>query len=264
MRASVLIPTHNHASTLPLAVASVLTQGVDDLEVLIVGDGVDDATREAALKLAEGDIRVRFFDYPKGPRMGEVHRDTTLRQANGRNIYYQSDDDIWLPGHLTAMEDALAHADFVGALHTNIDTDERVRCYFFGFDDPQFTQHWPAAKPNALGNWVGAGFGLSFAAHTREAYNRLPEGWATTPEGFPTDLTMWHKFLREPWCRMAYLPYPVALHFRSPDRLDWSQDERVEEVRRWAQIVASPGGVERVYQGILAELRERLLRAATA
>ena len=38
--ASVLIPTHEHAATLAYAVASVQRQTVDDIEILIVGDGV--------------------------------------------------------------------------------------------------------------------------------------------------------------------------------------------------------------------------------
>jgi glycosyltransferase involved in cell wall biosynthesis len=38
-RISVLVPTHEHASTLSYAVRSVQTQSVDDLEILICGDG---------------------------------------------------------------------------------------------------------------------------------------------------------------------------------------------------------------------------------
>src|SRR6187397_3559137 len=45
LRASVLLPTHVHAATLPFAVASVQAQGIDDIEILIVGDGVNDTLR---------------------------------------------------------------------------------------------------------------------------------------------------------------------------------------------------------------------------
>ena len=47
-RASVLLPTHGHAATLPHAVRSVQRQGVDDLEILICGDGVTDAVLAAS------------------------------------------------------------------------------------------------------------------------------------------------------------------------------------------------------------------------
>src|SRR6266436_1440821 len=99
-RASVLIPTHSHrAATLPLAVASVQAQGIGDIEILIVGDGVDDSVRSTVKRLQTTDSRIRFFDFPKGPRNGEIHRDGVLRQARGRIVCYQADDDLWLPGH---------------------------------------------------------------------------------------------------------------------------------------------------------------------
>src|ERR1700754_1452380 len=104
MRATVLVPTHSHFATLPYAVGSVQNQGVEDIEILIVGDGVSDATRAAALALEAGDPRVRFFDLPKALRRGELNRDYVLEKAQGRIICYAADDDLWLPGHLAAME----------------------------------------------------------------------------------------------------------------------------------------------------------------
>jgi hypothetical protein len=92
---------------------------------------VDDAVRATARQLQADDRRIRFFDLPKGPRHGELHRDMVLRQARGRIVCYQSDDDLWLPGHLEAMAAALEDADFVGAMQVNVDTDDRVRGYFF-------------------------------------------------------------------------------------------------------------------------------------
>ena len=45
-RASVLIPTHDQPTTLPLTVDTVLRQTVTDLEVILIGDGVtDESTR---------------------------------------------------------------------------------------------------------------------------------------------------------------------------------------------------------------------------
>ena len=86
-RASVLIPTHGHrAATLPFAVASVQAQDVEDIEILIVGDGVDDSVRSTVERLQAADSRIRFFDFEKGPRNGEIHRDGVLRQARGRIV----------------------------------------------------------------------------------------------------------------------------------------------------------------------------------
>jgi glycosyltransferase involved in cell wall biosynthesis len=113
LRASVLIPTHEHAATLPFAVRSVQSQGIDEIEILIVGDGVGDTLRAVIEQLRAEDGRIRFFDLPKAPRNGEIHRDAVLRQARGHIVCYQCDDDLWLPGHLQDMETALDAADFV-------------------------------------------------------------------------------------------------------------------------------------------------------
>jgi len=130
-RASILIPTHGRrAATLPLAVASVQAQGIDEIEILIVGDGVDDAVRSTVERLRAADARIRFFDFPKGPRNGEIHRDGVLRQARGRIVCYQADDDLWLPGHLAEMEAALENADFVGAMHVNVELEDRFAAIF--------------------------------------------------------------------------------------------------------------------------------------
>ena len=91
--ATVLIPTYNHGSLLRYSVASALRQTVRDLEIFIVGDGVPDATREIVAEL-QHDPRVRFFDNPKGPRHGELHRHAALRQASGEIVCYLSDDDL--------------------------------------------------------------------------------------------------------------------------------------------------------------------------
>src|ERR1700736_2265106 len=131
LRASVLIPTHEHAATIPFAVASVQSQAGGDIEILIVGDGVSDDLRAVIKRLRADDPRIKFFDFQKGPRHGEIHRDAVLRQARGRIVCYQSDDDLWLPNHLEDLEAALEHADFCGAMHTNVSADGKIRGYFF-------------------------------------------------------------------------------------------------------------------------------------
>ena len=67
--ATILVPTHNHGATLPLAVSSALRQTEAAIEVIIIGDGVDGATREAAGDLSNADSRVRFIERPKRPAM---------------------------------------------------------------------------------------------------------------------------------------------------------------------------------------------------
>ena len=68
--ATVIVPTHDHGPTLRLSVGSALAQTVEDIEVLVVGDGVPDVTREIVGELSRVDERVHFFDHPKGQRHG--------------------------------------------------------------------------------------------------------------------------------------------------------------------------------------------------
>ena len=42
-----------------------LRQSLGDIEILIVGDGVDDLTRSIIAELTRKDGRIRFFDFPK-------------------------------------------------------------------------------------------------------------------------------------------------------------------------------------------------------
>jgi hypothetical protein len=259
-RASVLIPTHAHrAATLPFAVASVQAQAIEDIEILILGDGVDDPVRSTVERLRTADARIRFFDFPKGPRKGEIHRDGVLRQARGRIVCYQADDDLWLPGHLEDMETALENADFVGAMHVNVEREDRVRGYFFDIERPEFKDLWVAWQAHPYGPWASNGFGLAFAGHRLEAYLRLPEGWTTTPTGLPTDQFMWMKFARQPWCRIRSLQWPVSLHFPAPDRRNWTEQQRVDELARWTDIIARPDGREHVCRAMLRTFGDLLL-----
>jgi hypothetical protein len=244
---------------LPLAVASVQAQGIEDIEILIVGDGVDDSVRSTVERLQAADARIRFFDFPKGPRNGEIHRDGVLRQASGRIVCYQADDDLWLPGHLEDMEAALENADFVGAMHVNVEREGRIRGYFFDIERPEFRDLWVSWQAHPYGSWASNGFGLAFAGHRLEAYLRLPEGWTTTPTGLPTDQFMWMKFARQPWCRIRSLQWPVSLHFPAPDRRAWTEQQRVDELARWTEIIARRGGREHVHRAMLHTFGDILL-----
>src|SRR5712691_6794087 len=147
-RISVLIPTHEHATTLPYAVRSVQRQGVEDLEILICGDGVSNELRAVITELQQAEPRIRFFDLPKAPRIGELNRDHVLRQANGRIVCIHNDDDLWLPGHIEVVERALEDADFVGAMQVNVGTDGKVRAHYFDLERPEFVEPWLDWKPN--------------------------------------------------------------------------------------------------------------------
>ncbi|MGB4782553.1 glycosyltransferase family 2 protein [Candidatus Methylomirabilis sp.] len=229
---TVLIPTHNHADTLRYAVRSVLWQTCQDFELFIVGDGVPDRTREIVVELAAADARIRFFDFPKGDRHGELHRHRALQWANGRFVAYQADDDLWLPEHLASLAELLEDYDLVHCMQMEVSIDGKLSSWLFDAN----------ADPLALDKMRKSltGFGLASGAHRVDAYRRLPLGWHPGPKGINSDLYFWLQFLNEPWCRYQSYKWPNVLHLSSVPRKDWDIERRVEELRAWWDKIQTP------------------------
>ena len=231
LSATVLIPTHNHGRLLGYAARSALSQTIADIELLIVGDGVDDATREVARELVQQDPRVQFFDFPKGPRRGEILRHHVLQQAKGKMVCYLCDDDLWLPFHLEAMRGWLEDADFAHSFPTYIRIDGSVGAHVGKLGQP-------GIRRRLRGGWNF--MPLSSGGHTLDLYRRLPHGWRTSPDDFPTDLYMWLQVLDVAGCRAVSGELPTFLHFPSDERIEWSLDQREDELRPWDARLHDP------------------------
>ena len=229
---TVLVPTHSHGPLLAHAVRSALRQGVGELEVLIVGDGPTQATRECAQELAAADERVRYFEFEKGPRHGEIHRHRVLTEhARGDVVLYLSDDDLWLAGHAEHMRELLSRADFAHALSCWFKADGEADATVIDLADPEHRAAVLAGEKTPS---------LSVGGHTMAAYRRLPEGWRTTPDGIHTDSWMWRQFLAEDWVRAASGTRPTVVHLPAAGRPGWSEAQRIEEIERYERASAAP------------------------
>jgi glycosyltransferase involved in cell wall biosynthesis len=246
--ATVIVPTHDHGPLLALAVRSALRQTVEDVEVMIVGDGMDDATRETARRLADEAARVRVFDNPKGPRTGEIHRPEAIRAGTGGIVLYLCDDDLWLPEHVEHMLGLLDGHDVANALsvwigptgivqHTTLDLR-------LPFHRSEVRAHRQTPSLTAMG-------------HTRDWYERLPHGWRTAPDGIPTDSWMWRQLLEDPDCRACSGFVPTIVHLPSPQRREMTPAQRLDELERYETLIEDPawrrGFVERTLAGTLEE-----------
>ena len=255
LAATILIPTHDHGPTLTRAVTSALEQTVDELEVLVVGDGAPDVTRELMAELVAADPRVRWFDNPKGPRHGELHRHAALQEARGEIVCYLCDDDLFLPGHVELMRGLLEDHDFAYARPFWINPAGEVHCYRVDLSHEYFRELFQGGENRIP---------LSCGAHTLDLYRRLPAGWRTTPEGIFTDLYMWQQILSAPGVRVAGAVEPTVLHFPSPERVGWSSEERLAELDRWDTRMREPGFREELTGLVLAAASDDAAELETA
>ena len=86
---SVIIPTYNRKSFLPIAVNSVLEQTFSDFELIIIDDGSTDKTQES--RKTYRDRRIKYFRQEnKGPASA---RNSGVKKSRGEFIAFLDSDD---------------------------------------------------------------------------------------------------------------------------------------------------------------------------
>ena len=111
---SVCVPTYNRGPLLiERAVASVLAQTYENLELVIVGDHCTDNTEELLSQIS--DPRLRFYNLPNRNRKyrqivenhwfvgGAVPANKAMELARGQWIARVDDDDTWTPDHIEKL-----------------------------------------------------------------------------------------------------------------------------------------------------------------
>lgn len=99
---SVVIPTFSRPELVTRAVRSALAQTVDKIEVIVVVDGPDEATRNGLE--AVGDPRLRVVGLP-APGGAPNARNVGVREARAPWTALLDDDDEWLPEKLAIQLD---------------------------------------------------------------------------------------------------------------------------------------------------------------
>lgn len=96
---SVVMPTFNRRALLEASIDSVLSQTLDDFELLIVDDGSTDGTAELLAARQRADRRIRLL---RAAVTGGCHkaRNLALAEAGGRYLAFLDDDDLYLPQRL--------------------------------------------------------------------------------------------------------------------------------------------------------------------
>lgn len=247
-RATVIIPTFGDAKFARWAVKSVQQQTIKDIEICIICDGSPTEMVSFFENMAVDDPRIRVFHYPKSPRTGEPYRDEVIKQMTGHIVCYCSHDDLWLPNHIETVEDTLKEYDFTHTLHPVINIPENIEAsqnmfahiYWIDLQDPKTVERIQN-KQNF--------FGLTFGAHTKDSYNRLEEGWITTPfMDIPTDLYMWSKFLTANKFTFKTSMKITALNFPLYARKEWPEQKRDDELQRYFNMMQNSSFLQNTAQ----------------
>jgi glycosyltransferase involved in cell wall biosynthesis len=108
---SVVVPAYNAVRTLPATVASIRSQSVDVLEIVVVDDGSKDDTAELANSLGARVITQANAGHAAA-------RNTGIASAEGRYVAFLDADDLWLPDKLERQLGEIRRNPDIRALQT--------------------------------------------------------------------------------------------------------------------------------------------------
>lgn len=108
---SIIIPTCNRHDTLIRAIDSVLYQGMDNIEVVVVNDGCN----EIPISITEVYADYPFVTFIKngGEKGAAGARNFGVKNAHGCYISFLDDDDIYLPGRLINVMRFIAENNYI-------------------------------------------------------------------------------------------------------------------------------------------------------
>jgi glycosyltransferase involved in cell wall biosynthesis len=202
---SILLPTHNRADVLPVAIASIFYQTIQDFEILIVGDGCTDNTVEVVRSYK--DERIKWFDLPKAPNFGYANRNIVLKEARGKYIGFMAHDDILFYDHFEKCIEALeaGHAKEIACTRPLWITREgMIIPVEFNFNNPSTLDDFIMRKHNAMP--------ASCVVHLRECFEKYGY-WDDRLAGCG-DWDMWARIIEGGGRNnFIYIPEPTVLHF---------------------------------------------------
>ena len=236
VKATILVPTTKHRGVLlPFSIGSILQQTIKEIEIFIIGDGVDASMREVIRKLIERDNRIKFFDHPKGTRRGETYRhEALMNHAKGEIVCYLLDRDLMLPDHVEKMYENLQKFNFCTHIGFDIKEDGSVH-----FQRRSRIGEFDVHPSKFYHKVMKVDFTFSPVGHTLDFYKSLPYGWRTTPSRFPTDIYMWKQFIDHPAFRFLSSTDNTILYFKRGDHPGWSADKRAAEISKYYSTLSN-------------------------
>ena len=113
---SVIIPIYNDALYIQEAITSVLSQGIEKLEIIVIDDGSTDNFEKKINGL--NDLRIRII---KQTNCGAAEaRNNGIRHAKGEYIAFLDADDIWAPNKLNIQLEVLINRTDVNMVYGQV------------------------------------------------------------------------------------------------------------------------------------------------
>jgi glycosyltransferase involved in cell wall biosynthesis len=225
-RVTVIIATYNWSSVLPYSIGSVLGQTFTDFELLVVGDGCSDDSRQVVGAI--GDPRLRWIGLPTNSGHQSAPNNEGLRQARGELIAYLGHDDLWLPHHLQLLV-------------ARIDQGADLACGMIELVGPKdsMVDVAPSAGTYERGTWLPP----SALMHRRSATDRVG-GWQDYRQKnvYPeTDLCL---RIHDAGLKIALLPRLTAIKFPASLRRDSYLRREAKEQKAWSARIARESDFE--------------------
>ena len=113
---SVLLSTYNRRRYLPVSLSSVLRQNYDNLEILVIRDG---GQAVSDIVNSFNDSRIVFIDRDVNRGL-PFSLNQALALARGKYICYLGDDDLYYPGHVGSLVNALENKTDCGVAYSDL------------------------------------------------------------------------------------------------------------------------------------------------
>lgn len=105
-KVSVIVPAYNSEKHLEQCINSILTQNIENIEVVIINDCSQDNTQKVIEELTEKDSRIKPLIHKQNKgRCGALN--TGIKNANGEYIAFLDSDDIMVQNRLKLESDFL-------------------------------------------------------------------------------------------------------------------------------------------------------------
>lgn len=210
MTVTTVIPTHHRPKLLMRAVASVLSQTMDDWRCFVVGDAADAQTVALMRGLVAYDSRFDFWNlprqrYPDDTRQrwwvaGTQAFNHGLERVDTEWFSYLADDDMYLPQHHAALTEVADDAGVIYGQSAVLEPSGHVKRGVFGSQFP----------PNAFDIVQG-----SYLMRTSLGYRATEQ-----PVGESWDADWWHRIIAD-GVRFTRAQRLVHLYFPAAD--NWTE-----------------------------------------